>query len=68
MNQNDQLPEVDEKLPLRQNLLLGLQHTVIAVLAAIPVPLLIATNVGLSPEQTRFLLTRSFLALVFLVY
>ncbi|KFN89900.1 hypothetical protein [Tetragenococcus muriaticus] len=54
MNQNDQLPEVDEKLPLRQNLLLGLQHTVIAVLAAIPVPLLIATNVGLSPEQTRF--------------
>lgn len=54
MNQNDQLPEVDEKLPLRQNLLLGLQHTVIAVLAAIPVPLLIATNVGLSPEQTHF--------------
>ncbi|MDN6641169.1 MAG: purine/pyrimidine permease [Tetragenococcus sp.] len=54
MNKNDQFPEVDEKLPLRQNLLLGLQHTVIAVLAAIPVPLLIATNAGLSSEQTRF--------------
>ncbi|MCF1686082.1 purine/pyrimidine permease [Tetragenococcus halophilus] len=54
MNKNDRLPEVDEKLPLRQNLLLGLQHTVIAVLAAIPVPLLISTNAGLTPEQTRF--------------
>lgn len=54
MSKNDQLPKVDEKLPLRQNLLLGLQHTVIAVLAAIPVPLLIAANAGLSPEQTRF--------------
>jgi len=54
LNKNDRLPEVDEKLPLRQNLLLGLQHTVIAVLAAIPVPLLISTNAGLTPEQTRF--------------
>lgn len=49
-----QINKVDEKLPLRQNLLLGLQHTVIAVLAAIPVPLLIAANTGLSAEQTSF--------------
>ena len=49
-----QINEVDEKLPLRQNLLLGLQHTVIAVLAAITVPLLIAANTGLSAEQTSF--------------
>lgn len=51
---NDQIPEVDEKLPVKKNLLLGFQHTIIAVLAAIPVPLLIAANSGLSSEETSF--------------
>ena len=51
---NDQIPEVDEKLPVKKNLLLGFQHTIIAVLAAIPVPLLIAANSGLSAEETSF--------------
>lgn len=50
----EQINEVDEKLPLQQNLLLGFQHTVIAVLAAIPVPLLIAANAGLTTKQTSF--------------
>ncbi|MFD1672675.1 uracil-xanthine permease family protein [Agrilactobacillus yilanensis] len=55
--ENKHVAEVDEKLPLGKNLLLGFQHTVIAVLGAIPVPLIVATSVGLPEEQTRFLIS-----------
>ncbi|MGM0238825.1 uracil-xanthine permease family protein [Enterococcus sp. AZ103] len=48
------ISDVDEKLPLSKSIPLGFQHTVIAVLAAIPVPLIIGSNVGLSPEQSRY--------------
>ena len=51
------LTEVDQKLPLVQNLSLGFQHTVIAILAAIPVPLIVATNTGMSLAQTRFFIS-----------
>lgn len=44
----------DRKLPLSQLLPLGFQHTVIAILAAIPVPLIISASAGLSPAETRF--------------
>lgn len=44
----------DRKLPLSQLLPLGFQHGVIAILAAIPVPLIISANAGLSPAETRY--------------
>ena len=59
-NQQDKLTEIlqsdstDRKLPLGKLLPLGFQHTVIAILAAIPVPLIISASAGLDAEQTRF--------------
>lgn len=49
--------QVDEKLSLTQNLSLGFQHTVIAILAAIPVPLIIASSVQMTLAQTRFFIS-----------
>ncbi|MFC6170039.1 uracil-xanthine permease family protein [Loigolactobacillus jiayinensis] len=51
------ISQVDERLPLGQNLSLGFQHTVIAIIAAIPVPLIVATNTGMSMAQTRFFIS-----------
>lgn len=53
-NVNTLLDTTDRKLPLGEMLPLGFQHTVIAILAAIPVPLIISASAGLSAEQTRF--------------
>lgn len=51
------LSQVDKKLPLVQNLSLGFQHAVIAILAAIPVPLIVAASTGMSLGQTRFFIS-----------
>ncbi|GAF38267.1 xanthine uracil permease family protein [Agrilactobacillus composti DSM 18527 = JCM 14202] len=53
MKQAQKLP-ADEKLPLSQSLPLGFQHMVIAVLSAIPVPLIVSAAVKLSAAQTMF--------------
>lgn len=50
---SENVPEVDEKLPLKKSLLVGFQHTIIGVIGAIPVPLLVSAGVGMSATQTR---------------
>lgn len=45
---------VNEHLPLRQSLPLGFQHTVIAILGGITVPLIVSASVGLSAQVTIF--------------
>ncbi|MFD1671336.1 uracil-xanthine permease family protein [Agrilactobacillus yilanensis] len=44
----------DEKIPLHQSIPLGFQHTIIAILGSITVPLIVSASVGLTPQQTIF--------------
>lgn len=46
--------DVNERLPLKQSLPLGFQHTVIAILGGITVPLIVSASVGLSAKTTIF--------------
>lgn len=46
-----------QSLPLSKTLSLGFQHMIIAVLAAIPVPLIISNNAMLTPAQSTFFIS-----------
>ncbi|GGO85574.1 permease [Marinobacterium nitratireducens] len=48
---------VDEKLPLRQMLTLGLQHMAVSYIGAIAVPLIIASALQMSQEDTVVLIS-----------
>ncbi|MDH6365571.1 uracil-xanthine permease [Enterococcus sp. PF1-24] len=52
-----QIHPVDEKLPLGKNLILAFQHLFIAILAGIPVPLVIGAVVGLTEQEIAYFIS-----------
>ena len=45
---------VDELLPMNKNIMLALQHLLVGVIAAIPVPLIVGAAAGLDSNEMGF--------------
>jgi Permease family len=52
---------VDQLLPWRQNITLGIQHLFIMYAGAVAVPLIVGPAVGLAPDQTALLIAADLL-------
>ena len=48
---------VDELLPMNKNIMLALQHLLVGVIAAIPVPLIVGAAAGLDSNEMGFLIS-----------
>lgn len=57
MESKNTIHPVDQKLPAVQTVFIGLQHAIIAILSAIPVPLIIAANTGLPKSDITYFIS-----------
>lgn len=55
--------KINKKLPMGQNIALAIQHAIIAIVSAIPVPLIIQSQTGISDAETVYFISSIILAI-----